>query len=260
MGDTPRNSPNAPTKSSSSPVLLDAFMGALAILSIWLTSLAHTPERHRILVTIYGIFVVEFLVRLLRAPDRKAFCLRNWIDVVSLLPGDFLRGARLLRLVRLLRFVRGANVLWRASGTLRGILRTNQLGYVLLVALFIVVGAAFLIVRFEPGISTFADGLWWSLVTASTVGYGDMSPETLEGRIVAGVLMVSGIGTLGMITGSIATYFLGQRGSMNADIRHVQRRLDDWDTLQDDERRRLVRMLDAVVGPEPSRRDDPPRD
>ena len=54
----------------------------------------------------------------------------------------------LLRLVRLLRFVRGANVLWRATSTLRAILRTNQLGYVLLVVSFIVVGAAFLIVRF----------------------------------------------------------------------------------------------------------------
>ena len=140
--------PNAPTNPSRTPVLLDAFMGALAILSIWLTSQEHNPDHHRILVTIYGIFAIEFLARLLAAKERLAFCRRNWIDMVSLLPVDFLRGARLLRLVRLLRFVRGANVLWRATSTLRAILRTNQLGYVLLVVSFIVVGAAFLIVRF----------------------------------------------------------------------------------------------------------------
>lgn len=245
-----------PMNANRSSVLLDAFMGALAIVTLWLSSQAHTPERHRILVSIYGIFVVEYLVRLLRARDRKTFFWRNLIDVIALLPLDFLRGARVLRLVRLLRFVRGANVLWRASSTLRGILRTNQLGYVLLVALLVVVGAGFLITRFEPGIATLADGMWWSLVTASTVGYGDMSPQTLEGRIVAGVLMVSGIGTLGMITGSIATYFIGQRGSSNADIRHVQRRLDDWDGLDDVERRRLVRMIAAVI--EPPSGDEPP--
>ena len=77
-----------------------------------------------------------------------------------------------------------------------------------------------------------------------------MAPRTLEGRIVAAVLMVSGIGALGMITGSIATYFLGQRGSANPDIRHVQQRLDDWDALTDEERRRVVRMLDALADPQ----------
>jgi len=250
--------PNAPTNPSRTPVLLDAFMGALAILSIWLTSLSPTPDRHLVLFTIWGIFCIEFLARLVAAKDRLAFCRRNWIDLVSLLPLDFLRGARLLRLVRLLRFVRGANVLWRATATLRAILRTNQLGYVLLVVSFIVVGAAFLIVRFEPSISTLSDGLWWSLVTATTVGYGDMAPRTLEGRIVAAVLMVSGIGALGMITGSIATYFLGQRGSTNPDIRHVQQRLDDWDSLTDEERRRVVRMLDAVADPEAHPSDETP--
>ena len=53
----------------------------------------------------------------------------------------------------------------------------------------------------------FIDALWWSFVTASTVGYGDISPQTGLGRLIASILMLVGIGTIGMLTGTIATYF-----------------------------------------------------
>lgn len=57
------------------------------------------------------------------------------------------------------------------------------------------------------GFAITADALWWSIVTCTTVGYGDISPSTLPGRIIAVFLMIVGIGLISMLTGTITTYF-----------------------------------------------------
>jgi voltage-gated potassium channel len=137
-------------------------------------------------------------------------------------------------------------VLWRVSEHARGVLKTNQLAYVMMFTAAMVVAGGIIIHEIEPEIGTVADGVWWSMVTASTVGYGDISPRTGEGRVLAALLMLIGIGTIGMITGSIATYFIGARGSRNPHIQHVQRELDRWEEMTPEERRAVVRVLEAL--------------
>ncbi len=91
---------------------------------------------------------------------------------------------------------------------------------------------------------TFSDALWWNMVTTTTVGYGDISPETPGGRILAGILMIVGIGFLGMVTGSVATCFVDNLSKCQAEakativdeqIEHVKRKLDIIETLSDKE-------------------------
>lgn len=60
----------------------------------------------------------------------------------------------------------------------------------------------------NASITTFGDALWWTMTTISTVGYGDRFPVTLEGRLVAGTLMVAGIALLGVVTATIASWFV----------------------------------------------------
>lgn len=57
-------------------------------------------------------------------------------------------------------------------------------------------------------ITTLPEGLWWALVTSTTVGYGDLFPVSPEGRVVAGVLMIVGIAMFSVITASVAAYFV----------------------------------------------------
>lgn len=87
--------------------------------------------------------------------------------------------------------------------------RENVL-YLLGIIIAIVLISGYLISHFEPGVS-FASGLWWSIVTLTTVGYGDISPSTIEGRILAVLIMFFGIGLLGILSASLASMLISMR-------------------------------------------------
>lgn len=87
--------------------------------------------------------------------------------------------------------------------------RENLLSLVLFI-LIIVFLSSVAITYFEPDVS-FVSGVWWSIVTLTTVGYGDISPSTLGGRIIAAIIMFFGIGLLGMLSANLATIMISNR-------------------------------------------------
>ncbi len=89
-------------------------------------------------------------------------------------------------------------------------LQQENVFYLLAITFMIVLGSGFLIAWFEPDISL-ASGIWWSIVTLTTVGYGDISPATLGGRILAVIIMFFGIGLLGMLSASLATILISRK-------------------------------------------------
>ena len=169
---------------------------------------------------ILTIFAVDYFYRLIIAKNKILFVRNNVFDLVAILPFDkVFRLARLARLARVTRFsrliklsklARVAALSGKISGNVRAVFRTNGLQYMIAFTGFSIVLGALSIMALEPKMTKFGDALWWALVTATTVGYGDISPETSGGRIVAGILMIVGIGLIGMITGSIATFFVGK--------------------------------------------------
>lgn len=80
-------------------------------------------------------------------------------------------------------------------------------GFVLGIAALGALGFFFFEKPTQPDL-TIWDSLWWAMVTATTVGYGDLFPKTMGGRLIALFLMIGGIGTLGLFTASIAAYFV----------------------------------------------------
>lgn len=83
--------------------------------------------------------------------------------------------------------------------------------------------------RTAPGanIHNFGDALWWALVTVTTVGYGDTYPVTTDGRLIAAAVMVTGIAVLGVVTATVATWFIDNlntiEGEGRAEAGHIAR-------------------------------------
>ena len=94
----------------------------------------------------------------------------------------------------------------------------------------------------------FGDGIWWAFVTATTVGYGDISPSTLYGRLIAMVLMLVGIGLIGSLTSTLTSFFMNRQHKKPADavIETVKAQLDRFDELSDDDIEQLCKVLKAL--------------
>ena len=154
-------------------------------------------------LVIWGVFCVEYVIRLLLAVEKLRFVRSHWFDLsVLILP--VLRPLRALRLFNALRVLNRHAVSWT-----RGRLAI----YVVAATVLIVVMGALAALEAERGhpesnIESYPQALWWAICTITTVGYGDLYPSTVEGRLVAIALMVSGLGLIGFTTGSLASWIV----------------------------------------------------
>jgi voltage-gated potassium channel len=177
------------------------FLGAFAW-PIVDTDLA--PELRRacavVLVVTWWTFVVDYAVRLLLARRRWAFVRGHLIELASVVV-PMLRPLLLLRVVAVLERALEDNLGGRLT-----VYVTAVTGLAVGVGSLAVLGAE----QQQPGanITDFDTALWWATTTATTVGYGDHYPVTGQGRLIATVLMLCGIGLIGVVTASLASYIV----------------------------------------------------
>ncbi|MGH9091743.1 MAG: ion transporter [Acidimicrobiales bacterium] len=164
---------------------------------------------------VWAAFVVEYLVKIYLAPSRRRFVTHHLLDLLVIVVPVF-RPLRALRLLRVAELGRVGIVLANALRRARAILTHRGLHFVLLAVLGIVFACAALVLAFErhargSNIHDFGQALWWAVVTVTTVGYGTRFPVTPGGQGVAVVLMLVGIGLIGVLTASVASYFVESR-------------------------------------------------
>jgi voltage-gated potassium channel len=163
---------------------------------------------------IWGVFLAESVFVLTVAPRKAAALRAHWADlaiVVLTLPafGSFLSSLRLVRLARLLRLLRLGMIATRALQAERVLTSEAVFRFVGLVTLFVVVvGGAVESLVDKGDFPSLWDGIWWAVVTVTTVGYGDLYPTSVEGRIIAMLVMLFGIGFLAVLTATIASRFV----------------------------------------------------
>ena len=126
--------------------------------------------------------------------------------------------------------------------------KTNHFGYVLITTIILIVLGALAMSYLEN--MDIGDSIWWSFVTTTSVGYGDIYPTTNLGRIKAILLMITGLGFVGMLSGTIATYFLAEkkvknsyRGSVIEDIKD---KLNNFDDLSSEELEDICLVLKSL--------------
>jgi voltage-gated potassium channel len=192
--------------------------------------------------TIWTAFLAEAILMLTVVDNRWAWVREHPLEVaIVILTPPFLPAAlqatRVFRLLRLLRLLR--------LGLLtRRLLSTEGVRDAAVLAAMTVLGggAAYSAVEKAQHLSVW-DGVWWAIVTVTTVGYGDTFPETDAGRIIAIAVMFVGIGFIAILTASAAERFLRQQQAERRELEGIERRLDE-----------IVSRLDAMDPRERERR------
>jgi voltage-gated potassium channel len=206
----------------------------LAVMFVIVGFAEESPAFEAIDWTITFIFLAEFTSRIAASYDRRAYLRRHWIDLTALIP--YTRGLRMLRLARLLRLVRAFAGIYRVVASLESL--AMHRGLALLIAAWggVMVICSLAMYAAENGINNAItsplDAIWWGVVTLTTVGYGDVTPITGEGRLAASVLMLLGIGLFSAITAIFTSFMMREQAKEPA--RTPADRLRDLEALRDE--------------------------
>ena len=204
----------------------EIFIGVLSILSIlnlFLLILVNDKSLDTVLDAMNAlfslIFLADFTYRITTAPSASRYFFRHfgWADLLASLPFPQLKILRVFRLVRVYRLLRTVGI--RAIGkTLIRDRASSALYVLLLMGILVLQFGSLTMLAIEQhadgaNITTASDALWYTIVTISTVGYGDQYPVTNLGRLCAVVIIVVGVGIFGTFTGYLATVFLSPKNT-----------------------------------------------
>jgi len=195
----------------------------LSIAAVMLESVDHIRERYGDILRIAewiltGLFTIEYLARIIsiRKPLYYAFSFYGIIDFISVIPtylalffvgGQYLLVIRALRLLRIFRILKLSRYMGEASTLVAALKASRHKITVFLGAVFtivIVMGTMmYMIEGGENGFTSIPRSVYWAIVTLTTVGYGDIAPQTILGQTLASVIMVMGYAIIAVPTGIV---------------------------------------------------------
>lgn len=185
-------------------------------LFIWEIIWNLSPLLEILSTVIWMIFIVDFALKFVLAPDKIAYLKSSWLTAVALfLPAlrvfRAFRVLRAARAVRGLRFVRLLTTLNRGMKAIGASFGRRGFGYVLILSGIVLFGGAAGMFGFENnvegGFKTYAEALWWTAMMLTTIG-SDYFPRTAEGRVLCFILALYAFTVFGYITATLATFFV----------------------------------------------------
>lgn len=170
---------------------------------------------------IWAVFIIDFVLEFVLAPQKAAYVKKNWLTVLSLLVPALrifriFRAVRLLRLSRVgrgLRLFRVVSSLNRGMRALAANLQRRGFSYVISLSLIVLFAGAAGMYAFENevpgGLDNYSEALWWTAMVMTTMG-SQYWPQTLEGRMLCFLLALYAFAVFGYVTATLATYFVGR--------------------------------------------------
>jgi voltage-gated potassium channel len=224
------------------------------------------------------IFGIEYLLRVWSAPAREdlgesssfikrfkyIFSFTGLVDFIAIIPsiityfgGLDLRWLRVLRLLRLLKISNYSSAIEDFFSAIMADWRSFSAAlYLVLVALFLSSALMYIAENeSQPDkFSSIPETMWWSLITLTTVGYGDVSPITPFGKIIGAFTAIMGVCTVALLTGIVASAFANQRAQRTAILEaEINQALSDG-VISDMEAKKIEKLRKELnLSPEHSR-------
>lgn len=207
----------------------EIFIAILAVIAVTMVFLDLTgrisiaDSRDLIIIenSILFIFFLDYILGLYLADDKKKYIKIHILNLIAIIPiNSIFRAFPVLRTLRVLLLYEVVQVFKilrivafgrKVKYDINTFLKTSGFLYIILVSTAAIFFSSAAIYYAEPHIKSFEDALWWSIVTATTLGYGDITPHTMLGRGIAALLMFSGITFVGIYTGLITMYFINNK-------------------------------------------------
>lgn len=252
-------------------------VGILAVLSIILVAIESLMTLSSgALLTVYildGIiclvFAWDFILRLRRSEDRKRFMKTNGFEIFAMLPAILFAlvgtipaissGLRALRLIRVVRVIILIARTRRGMERMGSFITKSNLMILAASTISIIFLGAFAVMILESEtpnaqIHSFSDAVWWSITTVTTVGYGDIVPQSIPGRIMGMVLMVVGIGVMAAFISQISATLVERRmkvpektSSLHDDLaEQIKSRIDTIQEMDEKDMALLIEMIETL--------------
>jgi voltage-gated potassium channel len=196
---------------------------------------------------VWSLFGLETSVLSTLVADRGTYLRHNWMNLVIILGGlpliwNITPLAGMLRSLRLLLLL---SLFLRFSSTVRAMLRHNSIGVALGAAAAVIMLSGLVMATIEPTVENPWDGIWWAWVTVTTVGYGDIVPQTPAGKLFGSLLILLGVALFALMTASFSSFFIGR------DVSKVERGIErDVSKLEQEDvdiRSMMERMSKALA-------------
>ncbi|HUS94512.1 MAG TPA: ion channel [Patescibacteria group bacterium] len=177
-------------------------------------------------------FLYDFFRRLFSVDRKKDYLKWGWLDLLSSFPWfPLLRIIRVSYIIRVRRYLQATSGLKILDTFRQKRAETALLGTLFALFLLLIFGSI-LVLDFEvdaPGadIVNSEDALYWSIVTLTTVGYGDLAPVTEPGRLVAVVIMTSGVALVGVLSGYLVSYFTPETEDPKERLAQIEKDLSE---------------------------------